>query len=164
VFFCNTLTCCIFSSYHKQTAQDKYGNIALGYSVTGDNTYPGIRATGRSFDAPLGEMNMGETSIVEGGGSQTGGNRWVRERNSMKTFLISIFFWYHSFHSTFVGAFTHIFLAHPQGDYSAMVVDPSDDCTFWYCTQYQDATDSRGWKTKIASFNFGGDCASPENA
>ena len=50
-----------------------------------------------------------------------------------------------------------------QGDYSAMVVDPSDDCTFWYCTQYQDKTDERGWKTKIASFNLGGGCASPEN-
>jgi hypothetical protein len=44
-----------------------------------------------------------------------------------------------------------------------MVVDPSDDCTFWYCTQYQDTTDERGWKTKIASFNLGGGCASPEN-
>jgi hypothetical protein len=50
-----------------------------------------------------------------------------------------------------------------QGDYLAMVVDPSDDCTFWYCTQYQDKTGKRGWKTKIASFNFGGGCASPES-
>jgi hypothetical protein len=51
-----------------------------------------------------------------------------------------------------------------QGDYSAMMIDPSDDCTFWYCTQYQDSTEQRGWKTKIAAFNLGGCDAAPETA
>jgi hypothetical protein len=60
----------------------------LGYSALGANTYPGIRATGRSFDGPLGEMNLGESIIVEGGGSQTGGNRWVRENMSLMLQLI----------------------------------------------------------------------------
>jgi hypothetical protein len=37
------------------------------------------------------------------------------------------------------------------GDYSCLSVDPSDDTTFWFTTEYQKA----GWKTRIASFNFG---------
>ena len=40
------------------------------------------------------------------------------------------------------------------GDYSAMAVDPVDDCTFWYTTEYYSATSSAGWKTRIASLKF----------
>ncbi|MBK7938008.1 MAG: hypothetical protein IPJ82_13350 [Lewinellaceae bacterium] len=36
------------------------------------------------------------------------------------------------------------------GDYSSMNVDPSDDCTFWYTTEYYDATSPVGWKTLIS--------------
>jgi hypothetical protein len=62
-------------------AQDKFGNMALGYSVVGGNVYAGIRVTGRSAAAPvLGEMDLGEDIVVNGGGSQTGSNRWVRVR------------------------------------------------------------------------------------
>ncbi|MFZ0297350.1 MAG: hypothetical protein WAM13_03275 [Candidatus Sulfotelmatobacter sp.] len=39
------------------------------------------------------------------------------------------------------------------GDYSAMAIDPSDDCTFWYTTQYQ-TSGTPVWSTRIASFNF----------
>ena len=38
------------------------------------------------------------------------------------------------------------------GDYSMMSVDPSDDVTFWYTTEYVQATGSATWKTRIASF------------
>lgn len=38
------------------------------------------------------------------------------------------------------------------GDYTAMNVDPTDDCTFWYTSQYILADGS--WNTKIASFKF----------
>jgi hypothetical protein len=37
------------------------------------------------------------------------------------------------------------------GDYSCLSVDPSDDSTFWFTTEYQRS----GWKTRIASFDFG---------
>src|SRR6266849_8758724 len=41
------------------------------------------------------------------------------------------------------------------GDYSAMRVDPSDDCTFWYTTEYYATTSgSFNWRTQIASFQF----------
>ncbi|MFY9676378.1 MAG: choice-of-anchor D domain-containing protein [Terriglobales bacterium] len=40
------------------------------------------------------------------------------------------------------------------GDYSALQVDPTDDCTFWYVAQYEAATGSFNWHTHIASFAF----------
>jgi len=40
------------------------------------------------------------------------------------------------------------------GDYSMMAVDPSDDCTFWYTTEYIPANGTFNWKTRIGSFKF----------
>ncbi|OFW23577.1 MAG: hypothetical protein A3G21_06525 [Acidobacteria bacterium RIFCSPLOWO2_12_FULL_66_21] len=40
------------------------------------------------------------------------------------------------------------------GDYSMLVVDPSDDCTFWYTQQYYAGTSSAAWRTRIAAFKF----------
>jgi hypothetical protein len=40
------------------------------------------------------------------------------------------------------------------GDYSAMKIDPSDDCTFWYTQEYQATTQSANWNTRIGSFKF----------
>jgi hypothetical protein len=42
------------------------------------------------------------------------------------------------------------------GDYTAMQVDPVDDCTFWYTNEYLETTSAKGWKTQIASFKFPG--------
>ena len=47
------------------------------------------------------------------------------------------------------------------GDYSAMVVDPTDDCTFWYTTEYYQTTSSANWQTRIASFKFPGCTTGP---
>jgi hypothetical protein len=96
-------------------AMDKSGNIGVGYSVTSSVTYPSIRYTGWEVGNTLGTLQA-ETSLVAGGGSQTGYNRW--------------------------------------GDYSAMMTDPSDDCTFWYTQQYQATTQSADWNTRIGSFKF----------
>ena len=38
------------------------------------------------------------------------------------------------------------------GDYAAMSVDPSDDCTFWFTTEYVPAMDT--WATRIGKFKF----------
>ncbi len=43
---------------------------------------------------------------------------------------------------------------HRWGDYSSMSVDPTDDCTFWYTTEYYATTSATGWNTRIASFKF----------
>jgi Bacterial Ig-like domain (group 3)/Divergent InlB B-repeat domain len=40
------------------------------------------------------------------------------------------------------------------GDYSAMQVDPADDCTFWYTNEYLKTNGSFNWNTRIASFKF----------
>src|SRR5215472_6916895 len=40
------------------------------------------------------------------------------------------------------------------GDYSAMQVDPSDDCTFWYTNEYMKTTGIFNWNTRIATFKF----------
>jgi Divergent InlB B-repeat domain len=102
---------------------DKNGNMALGYSVSSDVLYPAIRYTGRlSGDLP--NTMQAETSIIEGAGSQSGGNldRW--------------------------------------GDYSAMTIDPVDDCTFWYTTEYLQETGAFNWHTRIGSLKFSA-CGGP---
>jgi len=40
------------------------------------------------------------------------------------------------------------------GDYTALQVDPSDDCTFWYTNQYQKANGTFNWNSHIGSFAF----------
>ena len=39
------------------------------------------------------------------------------------------------------------------GDYSAMTVDPVDDCTFWYTQEYYAVTGT-AWRTRIGNFKF----------
>jgi hypothetical protein len=40
------------------------------------------------------------------------------------------------------------------GDYSAITVDPADDCTFWYTTEYLKNSGTFNWSTRIANFKF----------
>jgi hypothetical protein len=40
------------------------------------------------------------------------------------------------------------------GDYSSLVTDPSDECTFWYTTEYIETTGPAPWQTRIGSFKF----------
>ncbi len=50
------------------------------------------------------------------------------------------------------------------GDYSAMSVDPVDDCTFWYTTEYLKTSGTFNWSTHIANFKFAscGGVATPD--
>jgi len=59
-------------------AMDKKGNIGLGYSVSdGVSVKPGIRYTGRLAGDPLGQMTLGEATLIDGTGVQkTVNNRW----------------------------------------------------------------------------------------
>ena len=99
-------------------AMDHSGNMAMGYSVSSSAQNPAIAITGRLATDPASTMQA-ETSIIAGGGSQTGTlTRW--------------------------------------GDYSAMSVDPVDDCTFWFTTEYLKASGTFNWSTRIASFKFSG--------
>ena len=59
-------------------AQDKKGNMAVGYSVVnGTTVFPGIRYTGRLAGDPLGTLPLGEGVIINGSGVQrTTNSRW----------------------------------------------------------------------------------------
>jgi hypothetical protein len=104
-------------------AVDRLGNMAVGYSVSSALLYPAIRYAGRMAGDPLNTLTLGETSLINGTGSQSGGfSRW--------------------------------------GDYSAMTIDPVDDCTFWYTNEYYAVTGNM-WRTRIGSFTFPGCSASP---
>lgn len=98
-------------------AQDRHGNLALGYSVSNAiDVYPGIRYTGRLAGDPAGVLARGEQTLIAGTGSQLVSPRW--------------------------------------GDYTAMHVDPADNCTFWYTNQYYATSSPNGWQTRIGSFKF----------
>ncbi len=44
---------------------------------------------------------------------------------------------------------------HRWGDYSAMSVDPADDCTFWYTNEYHDVNDNGfNWNTRVGVFRI----------
>src|SRR5439155_3964831 len=39
-------------------------------------------------------------------------------------------------------------------DYSSMAIDPVDDCTFWYTTEYLTASGTFNWHTRVGTFKF----------
>jgi hypothetical protein len=52
---------------------------------------------------------------------------------------------------------THFQQGHSRwGDYSAMRIDPADDCTFWFVNQYLKSNGDFIWGTHIGSFAFTG--------
>lgn len=40
------------------------------------------------------------------------------------------------------------------GDYSAMQIDPTDGCTFWYTNEYYSSSSATHWRTRVGSFSF----------
>lgn len=99
-------------------AQDRAGNIGLGFSISSSQLHPSIAYAGRLASDPAGQLAQGEEMMWLGTGSQQAdaGGRW--------------------------------------GDYAALVLDPTNDCTFWFSTEYYEATGSFDWHTRIGSFTF----------
>ncbi len=64
------------SRWMGSVAMNGNGEIALGFSASSSSVYPSVRYTGRSADAPLGEMNYDEIEVVAGLSSQTNISRW----------------------------------------------------------------------------------------
>jgi len=104
-------------------AQDRSGNIGLGYSASSTSVYPDVRYSGRLEADPLNELGQGEGTLVTaaGGHTEPTTRRW--------------------------------------GDYTALTVDPTDDCTFWYVNQYF-VTSGTTWTLRVGSFKFP-DCGTP---
>ena len=42
------------------------------------------------------------------------------------------------------------------GDYASMSVDPDDDCTFWFTTEYLKSNGTWNWSTRVGSFKLNG--------
>jgi hypothetical protein len=100
-------------------AQDRAGNLGLGYSTSGGSIYPSVAVTGLESGVDAGMET--ESVIYNGPNFQDTYSRW--------------------------------------GDYSSMAVDPHDDCTFWFTTEYSTPTNFFGiynffWGTMIGSFHF----------
>jgi hypothetical protein len=110
-------------------AQDKSGNIGLGFSTSSSSTRPGIHYTGHLTSDPLGMMGQGEGVMIDGPGVQTSGTRALSR-------------W---------------------GDYSDISVDPTDDCTFWFTSEYIPANGIFNWRTRIGTFKLAG-CGTPDFA
>jgi hypothetical protein len=100
-------------------AQDRLGNMLLGYSASSSTLFPSIRYTGRLSTDPLNQMES-EAEILRGTGSQVLGTGATRDR------------W---------------------GDYTSVAVDPVDDCTLWFVSEFVPAT-GLAWETHLASFQF----------
>ena len=99
-------------------AQDKQGNVALGYSLSSTSVYDSIYVAGRTTTDPVGQLEA-EVPLTVGTGSQSSGQRW--------------------------------------GDYSSMMIDGSDGCTFWYTTEYYIVpAGGAQWQTRLNSFKFNG--------
>ncbi len=107
-------------------AMDKFGNMALGYSVVnGTDVFPGIRYTGRLATDPLGQMTQGEGTVIDGTGVQTTFNSRWGDYTSMNVDPVDdCTFWYVNEYYTLEGQ-----LAAPNGN---------------------------GWQTRIASFQLPG--------
>ncbi|MCX6269402.1 MAG: T9SS type A sorting domain-containing protein [Bacteroidetes bacterium] len=99
-------------------AMNGSNKIAVGYSVSSNSVYPGIRYAGQSaaaYASASGVLDIPEETVLSGSYYQSAYNRW--------------------------------------GDYASMSVDPTDDQTFWFTTEYIGASEAR--KTKIVSFRIG---------
>ncbi len=110
-----TLSSQSISYWMGSIAQDKNGDIALGFSASSPTLDPSIAYTGRMPADPPGKMESLKY-IIRGTGVQLNTGLW--------------------------------------GAYSSMTIDPVDDCTFWYATEYIKTTGSLTWRTRIASFRF----------
>jgi hypothetical protein len=118
-------------------AMDRNGSIALGYTASGKTTYPGIRVAARLGSDPLSAIGK-ETVIREGTGIQTCNPspapcQCARKDGSCDTLT-------------------------RWGDYSSITLDPVDDCTFWFTSEYQKDDGAFNWHTGIGSFTVGEGC------
>ncbi|MEO7367324.1 MAG: dockerin type I domain-containing protein [Gemmatimonadaceae bacterium] len=62
----------------------------------------------------------------------------------------------------FAGTGSQLVTGNRWGDYSSMSLDPTDDATFWFTTEYYAASGASLWRTRIGAFKFAGTVAPPQ--
>jgi hypothetical protein len=62
--------------YMSSIAIDKNGNIGLGYNVSSEDEFVGVRYTGRFASDPLGQMTVAEYNVVDGANAISSGGRF----------------------------------------------------------------------------------------
>jgi hypothetical protein len=126
-------------------AMDKVGNLAIGYSVSSTTVFPSIRYATRGPGDTLSTLGA-ESRLHDGTGTQrcklANGTCLCPMRNAAGDPILD------SAGNVKCDTITR------WGDYSALTVDPNDDCNFWYTTEYQKATGPFNWHTRIRSFKL----------
>jgi hypothetical protein len=124
---------------------DKMGSLAIGYSVSSTSEFPGIRYASRGRADPLNTLGP-ETRLQDGHGTQRcklpSGRCDCPMQNEEGEFVLD------------ANGKVKCDSMNRWGDYSTLTVDPSDDCTFWYTTEYQKDTGAYNWHTRIGSFKL----------
>jgi len=83
------------SRWMGSAAQDKLGNLMIGFSGSSSAQFPDIRYAGRLQGDPLNNLTQGETIMLAGGGSQTStGSRWGDYSNLTLDPTDDCTFWY----------------------------------------------------------------------
>jgi hypothetical protein len=109
--------------YQPSINMNSKGDIAMGYTVSDEFTFPSVRMTGRRAGDPLGEMTFQEIELFTG--------------------------------MNYINTYQSDFDQNRWGDYASMMVDPSDDSTFWFTNMYPLAVASSGnWGTRIFKINL----------
>lgn len=86
-------------------AQDKFGNIAIGYTASNSSVFPSVRFASRSAGDPAGTLGS-ETVLATGAGSQTGGlTRWGDYSHTSLDPVDDCTFWHTNEYLTQTGSF-----------------------------------------------------------
>src|SRR6266446_5396003 len=111
-------------------AVDRVGNMAVGYTASSSTVAPDIRYAGRLSTDPANTLPQTEVTMLP-------------------SITRSVQF-----------GICGSSVCNRWGDYSAMSVDPVDDCTFWYTNMYFPVK-GLNWVTRIGSFKFSTCSAGP---
>lgn len=115
-----------------------YNNVAFNPDTT--NRWMGAAATDK-----LGNVGIGYSvsSSVLNPGIRIAGRLRNDIRNSVRGEI-----------NVQSGSGTQTSSAQRWGDYATMQIDPGDDCTFWFTTEYLVNNAGADWATRIISFKF----------
>lgn len=150
-----------------------------GVNPTTSSTYQaGIRYEELRRATPSGLFSVyDQATFAPGAGNgATGDNRWMGSAAvdnkgnlavgysiSSTTRIPSIFYAGRDFNITgglevetamFTGTGVQLDTGNRWGGYSSMSVDPVDDCTFWYASEYYSTNSQFNWRTRIGKFKF----------